>query len=74
MLRKQGVGPEDLVAVRLASMRDTIVAVLAILKAGGAFIAIDPAAPAERRARKAQWPPWRLSVSRWYAARSQEGS
>jgi amino acid adenylation domain-containing protein len=51
MLRKQGVGPEDLVAVRLASMRDTIVAVLAILKAGGAFIAIDPAAPAERRAR-----------------------
>lgn len=51
MLRKQGVGPEDLVAVSLSSVRDTIVAILGILKAGGAFISVDPAAPAERRAR-----------------------
>ena len=51
LLRKKGVGPEDLVAVSLSSLRDTIVAMLGILKAGGAFIPIDPAAPAERRAR-----------------------
>ncbi len=51
LLRKKGVGPEDLVAVSLLSLRDTIVAMLGILKAGGAFIPIDPAAPAERRAR-----------------------
>ncbi len=51
LLRKKGVGPEDLVAVSLSSLPDTIVAMLGILKAGGAFIPIDPAAPAERRAR-----------------------
>ena len=51
LLRKRGVVPEDLVAVSLSSVRDTIVAILGILKAGGAFIYIDPSGPAERRAR-----------------------
>jgi amino acid adenylation domain-containing protein len=50
LLRKRGVGLEDLVAVNLSSVRDTIVAVLGILKAGGAFLPVDPAAPEERRA------------------------
>ena len=48
-LREQGAGPEDLVAVCLPDARDAIVAMLAILKAGAAFLCIDPALPEERR-------------------------
>ena len=49
-LRAQGVGPEDLVAVCQPCIGDAIVSMLGILKAGGAFLPLDPAWPSERRA------------------------
>ena len=39
-LRRQGVGPETLVGVRLPPSTDRVVALLGILKAGGAFLPV----------------------------------
>ncbi|MEU7765385.1 amino acid adenylation domain-containing protein [Nocardia sp. NPDC049190] len=47
-LIRAGVGPEDLVALRLATSVEFVVAVLAVQKAGAAYLPIDPAYPAER--------------------------
>ncbi|MEU7579736.1 non-ribosomal peptide synthase/polyketide synthase [Streptomyces sp. NPDC041068] len=49
-LMAQGVGPEDLVAVVLPRSADMVVAALAVLKSGGAYVPVDPDYPAERRA------------------------
>ncbi|MGW4380375.1 non-ribosomal peptide synthetase [Kitasatospora sp. NPDC004531] len=43
-----GVGPDRLVAVAMPKSNDLIVAVLAVLKAGGAYLPLDPGYPAER--------------------------
>jgi amino acid adenylation domain-containing protein len=48
-LRARGVGPEGLVGICLPRGTDMVVAVLATLKAGGAFVPLDPRAPVERR-------------------------
>ncbi|MBM4200177.1 MAG: AMP-binding protein, partial [Gammaproteobacteria bacterium] len=45
-LRAAGVGPEVLVAVRLERSVELIIALLGVWKAGGAFVPIDPEAPA----------------------------
>ncbi|GAA1979887.1 non-ribosomal peptide synthase/polyketide synthase [Kitasatospora viridis] len=43
-----GVGPEQLVALRLPRTSDLLVALLAVLKAGGTVVTIEPELPAER--------------------------
>ena len=47
-LVEQGVGPDSIVAVAVPKSNDLIVTLLAVLKAGGAYLPLDPAYPAER--------------------------
>jgi amino acid adenylation domain-containing protein len=47
-LQQRGVGPETLVGVFLERSIDMVVALLGVLKAGGAYIPLDPAYPTER--------------------------
>ncbi|HVR98194.1 MAG TPA: amino acid adenylation domain-containing protein, partial [Thermoanaerobaculia bacterium] len=49
-LRRRGVGLEVPVAVQIERSADFVVAVLAILKAGGVYVPLDPGYPAERLA------------------------
>jgi len=49
-LSEAGVGPERLVGICLERSIDMIVAVLAVLKAGGAYLPLDPAYPKDRLA------------------------
>ena len=51
LLQHQGVGPEVLVAVCLRRSPELIVTLLAVCKAGGAFLPLDAALPSERLAR-----------------------
>ena len=44
----QGVGADRVVAVMLPRSADLLVTLLAVLKAGGAYLALDPEHPAER--------------------------
>jgi len=47
-LRRRGVGPDVLVALVAESSPELIVGILGTLAAGGAFVPVDPAYPAER--------------------------
>ncbi|WP_375772564.1 non-ribosomal peptide synthase/polyketide synthase [Archangium gephyra] len=47
-LRSLGIGPEVLVGLCLERTPELVVAILAILKAGGAWLPMDPTLPAER--------------------------
>ena len=47
-LHAHGVGPETLVGLCVERSADAIAAILGILQAGGAFLPLDPAYPAER--------------------------
>lgn len=47
-LRGLGVGPDVLVGVCMERTPDLLVALLAVLKAGGAYLPLDPAYPRER--------------------------
>ena len=50
LLIGRGVGPEDLVALALPRSIEMVVALLGILKAGAAYLPLDPDYPAERLA------------------------
>ncbi|MGW5385164.1 amino acid adenylation domain-containing protein [Nocardia sp. NPDC003963] len=47
-LAGQGIGTEDLVALRIANSIEFVVAALAVLKAGAAYLPIDPSYPDQR--------------------------
>ncbi|WP_332875351.1 amino acid adenylation domain-containing protein, partial [Pseudomonas uvaldensis] len=47
-LRKQGVQPDSRVAICVERGLDMVVGLLAILKAGGGYVPLDPAYPADR--------------------------
>ena len=49
MLSQQGVGPDSVVAVCFERGIPQILAILAILKAGGAFLPLDPDDPTLRK-------------------------
>jgi tyrocidine synthetase-3 len=49
-LRRRGVGPETLVGLMVDRSVDMIVAVLGVLKAGAAYVPLDPNYPADRLA------------------------
>jgi amino acid adenylation domain-containing protein len=49
-LRTLGVGPEVLVAICVERSLEMVIGLLGILKAGGAFVPLDPAYPKERLA------------------------
>jgi len=50
LLRAHGVGPATPVGVCLERSLDLVIALLAVLKAGGAYLPLDPTYPAERLA------------------------
>ncbi|WP_189960088.1 non-ribosomal peptide synthetase, partial [Streptomyces alanosinicus] len=48
LLRRRGIGREDRVALAVPRGPETVVALLAVLKAGAAYVPVDPAYPASR--------------------------
>ena len=63
-LTEHGVGPEERVGVVLERSADLVVALLAVLKAGGAYLPLDPEHPAERLAYMLEDAGARVLVSR----------
>lgn len=51
VLRKQGVGPDTLVALLMERGIDLLTAIVGIFKAGGAYLPLDPRHPIERIAQ-----------------------
>src|SRR5262249_1157102 len=49
-LRAMGVGPEELVGICLERSIEMVVGLLGVLKAGGAYLPLDPAYPKDRLA------------------------
>ncbi|QNM96588.1 non-ribosomal peptide synthetase [Chitinimonas koreensis] len=50
LLIARGIGPEQRVALALPRSLELVVAILAVMKAGAAYVPLDPAYPAERLA------------------------
>ncbi|WP_017328295.1 non-ribosomal peptide synthetase [Synechococcus sp. PCC 7336] len=53
-LQSLGVGPETIVGISLLRSPNAIVALLAVLKAGGAYLPLDPTLPVEAAAQRLQ--------------------
>ena len=68
-LRRRGVGPEVPVGVCLPRSLELIVALLAVSKAGGVYLPLDPAYPRERLAYMLadSGAPWVLTAGPWLA-------
>jgi amino acid adenylation domain-containing protein len=49
-LREQGAGPDRIIAICLDRSVEMVVSVLAVLKSGAAYLALDPAYPSDRLA------------------------
>lgn len=49
VLQEQGIGPGDRVGINIPRSIEMVVAVLAVLKTGAAYVPIDPAWPSKRR-------------------------
>ncbi len=49
-LRRHGIGPESLVGICMERSPDMVTSMLAVWKAGGAFVPLDPSYPKERLA------------------------
>ena len=49
-LRRAGVGPGDRIGIYVRKSVDTVAAIFGILKAGAAYVPVDPTAPAARNA------------------------
>lgn len=66
-LRVTGVGPEVVVGICLERSLELLAALLAVLKAGGAYLPLDPSFPAERLAFMLadSRAPWVLTEERW---------
>lgn len=47
-LRKHGVGPDALVGIYVQRSLEMMIALLGVLKSGGAYVRLDPAFPAQR--------------------------
>ena len=47
-LRSVGVGPEVVVGIRMERSAEALVAILGVLKAGGAYLPLEPGQPAKR--------------------------
>lgn len=47
-LQSRGIGPEEVVAVRASREAEMVVAMLGVMKSGGALLPLDPAEPASR--------------------------
>ncbi len=47
-LRSRGVGPDTVVGICMPRSPEMVVSILAVLKAGGAYLPLDPAHPTER--------------------------
>ena len=60
-LRRQGVGRETIVAVRVNRSIDAMVALLAVWWAGGAYLPVDPELPEERAGLSSP-----TAVPRWW--------
>ncbi|AOR37029.1 non-ribosomal peptide synthetase [Streptomyces fodineus] len=62
-LRGRDVGPEKVVAVAMPRSVNLAVALLAVAKAGGAYLAVDPAAPTQRITSMVRDAPVRLLLT-----------
>lgn len=69
-----GVGPEGLVALCLDRSIDSVVCSLAVLKAGGAYLPLDPAYPKERLAFMLRDAQPQVLIARSELARELSGS
>lgn len=63
-LRQAGAGPDTVVATCLPRSSELVIALLAVLKAGSAYLAIEPGLPARRRAFMLQDAGARILVTR----------